>query len=149
MKSRSFISIVGLLFASLSLSACADNGGDNASTSPSPAVSTTTKQLAWDDLSEQEKMARITDARNQGFSALIWGEHVEWINGNYPAEQKQWLEEQVKEFADTDAPVKTFSGLGDAKALKVTREYTDTSHSPHSVDINYRTATANASASNK
>lgn len=148
MKSKPFISVIGLLVASLSLSACADNGEDKATNSPTASASTTTKQRTWDDLSTSEKEIHITEAQSQGLSALIWGEHVEWINGNYPAEQKKWIEEQVKEFAHTDAPVKSFFGLGDAKALKVTREYTDSSHNPQSVDITYRTATPTPSLSN-
>ena len=130
------------LLAAFALTGCAANQDPVAETSdtstPSSEPIGSTSPAKWEELSAAAKTAQIDQARGKGLSALIWGEHVEWINPNYPQEQKDWIKKQVQKFAHTDGQVIEFSGLGDPQQLKVTRQYIKDGLT-QTVDIHYST----------
>lgn len=130
--------------AFLALTGCAaqeaqEVADDTNATATSSVTINPSEAPSWDNLSSSQRDVLIREAESKQNALLIWQDHVEWLDENYPTEQKAWVENQVKEFADTDGPVKAVESVGSEEKLKVVREYTKADGSKESVDVFYKT----------
>lgn len=70
---------------------------------------------SWEDLAPEMRESMIQTAVGRGQALIIWGDHVEWT-GVYPTEipteQKEWVENMVRVYDRTNAPVVFVGGLG-------------------------------------
>lgn len=77
----------------------------------------------WEELTEAQREQMIQQARSKQQALVIYGDHVHWIDSSYPEAQRQWIQEQVALFANTDGPVTWVAGLGADDALMVQRSF--------------------------
>lgn len=121
-----------LAVSALALAALTGCGGSPATDEGSTAEPTVAAASAsptndapktWEELTEAQREQMIQQARSKQQALVIYGDHVHWIDSSYPEAQRQWVQEQVALFANTDGPVTWVAGLGADDALMVQRSF--------------------------
>lgn len=126
---RRFTILAASTMALAALTGCGGSPAADETSTAEPTVAaasaspTNDAPKTWEELTDAQREQMIQQAKDKQQALVIYGDHVHWIDSSYPEGQRQWVQEQVAQFAETDGPVTWVAGLGSDDALMVQRSY--------------------------